>query len=346
MSFTLLSKKLETFCAGLGKNRFFLTAVIYIAIFSFIWNLIALPFNFYLSFIKEHRFGFSNMTTGFWFWTQAKSFFLGLIMFTLTGSAALLAIKKFKFYSVFIVPVGGLIIGLAMTILYPLAILPLFYEIKPVDNHSLEKRIVEVAKKSGVNVDKIFVIKESDYSKHTNAFFVGFGSHKKIYLYDTLIQNNSESEVISILTHEIGHWVYNHNIKGIVSGFLLSLAGFLLIYYCVKRMQTESDYSIGEMHSPSMIPVYLILFTIFSGITGPVENIVSRKMEANADYYSLQITNDPDSFISSEIKLARSNSSRLNKHPFPAFFRDSHPATIERIKMAEMYKKNMIRADK
>jgi len=338
MSFTKLSDKLEKFCAGLSKNRLFLTSVLYIAIIYFFLTVIMLPFNFYFSYISEHNFGFSNMTMGFWFWTRLKSFMLVLIFIPLIGSTALLVIKKFKFYSVFIVPVGGLIIGFVMMILYPLVVLPLFYEIQTIDNPRLEKRIVEMAHKSGVTVDKIYVIKESDYSSHTNAFFVGFGSHKKIYLYDTLIQNNNEQEVISILAHEIGHWVYNHNMKGMIIGFFISLGVFLVMYFCVKKMQAESGFTIGEIYSPSMIPLYFLLFIIFSGFTDPVEMAVSRKMESNADYYALAMTGDPDAFISSEIRIARDNSSRLNQHPLPAFLQSSHPATIDRIKMAENYR--------
>ena len=338
MSFTSLSKKLESFCAGVTGNRLFLTSVLCIVILYSIVAVISLPFNYYLSYLSEHRFGFSNMSMGFWFWTRFKSYIIMLPFISLIGSAALLAIKRFRFHAVFIVPVGGLLIGLAMMILYPLFILPFFYDITTINNPKLEKRIVEAADKSGVKVDKIFVIKESDYSKHTNAFFVGFGSHKKIYLYDNLIKNNSESELISILSHEIGHWKYNHNLKGVVLGFLLSLGVFLVVYYCVKQMQVESKYTIGEMHSPSMIPLYILLFIVFSGITDPIEMAVSRKMERDADYYALTVTGDPDAFISAEIRIARDNSSRLNKHPLPAFFRSSHPITIERIKMAEKFR--------
>jgi STE24 endopeptidase len=338
LSFTSLSKKLEIVCTKLAKNKFFLSSLFFIAVFYFFITAISLPFNFYFSYFNEHRFGFSNMTMGLWFWTRFKSFALTLLFISLTGSLALLVIKKFKFYSVFIAPAGGLIIGLIMIIVYPLAILPMFYEIKGIENPGLEKRIIEIAHKSGISVDKIYVIEESRYSKHTNAFFVGFGNNKRIYLYDTLIQNNSESEIISILTHEIGHWAYNHNLKGAFFGFILSLCAFLAGYYCLKKLLEESEFDCIEMHSPSLIPVYLLLFIIFSTLTNPLEMAVSRKMEREADYYALRITEDPDAFISSEIKIARDNSSRLNRHPVPAFFRNSHPMTIERIKMAERFR--------
>jgi len=341
LSFSPFAKKIELFCARLSKNRLFLTSMLFIAVLYTLITLISLPFNFYFSYITEHRFGFSNMTVGFWLWTRLKSYLLVLAFISLIGSAAIMLIRKLRFYSVFIIPAGGLIIGLVMIIIYPLVILPLFYEIKSIDNPGLEKQIIEAAQKFGVSVDKIYVIKESDYSKHTNAFFVGFGNNKRIYLYDTLLQNNNESEIISILTHETGHWVYNHNIKGVLIGFFSSLLIFIITYYFVKKFLLESGLPLTEMHSPSLIPLYLLFYIIFSGFTKPAEMVISRMMEAQADYYALSITRDPDAFISSEIKIARDNSSRLNDHPLPAFFWNSHPASIDRIKMAEKFKKLM-----
>ena len=346
IAFTSLPVKLEKFCRNLTKQRFFIASFCFIAILYSSAAFLSLPFNFYFSYIMEHRFGFSNMTMGFWIWTWLKSFILEILSFSIIGALALAVIRKFRFYSVFVVPMGGLIIGLTMMVIYPMVILPMFYDIKAIDNPQLEKRVIELAGKTGVSVDKIYVINESDYSKHTNAFFVGFGSHKKIYLYDTLIQNNSESEVISIIAHEIGHWEYNHNLKGVVSGFLLSLCVFMLIYHVIKKMQRESGNSIGEIYSPSMIPLYLVLFLIISSFTNPAENIISRNMEMNADYYALNVTGDSDAFISAEIRLAKDNKSRLNRHPFAAFFRSSHPSAIERIRMAEEYRNSFSRHQK
>jgi len=346
MSLTSLSTRLEKVCETLTRQRFFFASFCFIVILYSSAAFLSLPFNFYFSYIMEHRFGFSNMTMGFWIWTWFKSFILEIFSISIIGALALVVVRKFRFYSVFVVPMGGLIIGLMMMIVYPAVILPLFYDIKAIDNPQLEKRIIELADKTGVSVDKIYVINESDYSKHTNAFFVGFGAHKKIYLYDTLIKNNSEAEVISILAHEIGHWEYNHNLKGVVLGFMMSLFAFMLIYHVVNKMQSEPGNSIGEIYSPSIIPLYLLLFLIISAFTNPAENIISRNMEKNADYYALNVTGDPDAFISAEIRIAKDNKSRLNRHPLPAFFRSSHPAAIERIKMAELYKDSVIRHQK
>ncbi len=339
MFFTNIPRKIEIFCERLSGKRVFVTSIYFAAFLYFIFFFISLPSRIYLTYINEHKFGFSNMTLGHWFWTITKNFLLTLPLISISGALALLAIKKLRIFSVLIVPTGGFIIGLVMIVIYPTVILPLFYQIKPIDNPALEKRIVGLAYKSGITVHNIYVIKESDYSKHTNAFFVGFGDYKKIFLYDTLIDNNNELEIVSILAHEIGHWKYNHNLKGIVSGFVLYMAGFLLIYNCVNLLVNESKSSIRNMYSPSAIPAYLLLFIIFSYLAHPIENSISRKMEIDADYYALEITDDPGSFILSQVGIAKDNNTRLNKNAFYSLFRDSHPVVIDRVKMAERYRK-------
>jgi len=338
LAFTPLSKKIEDLCFSITREKYFLSSILYIVIIYSVLTIIMLPFNFYLSYILEHRFGFSNMTLQFWLITRLKSFIIALLFISLMGTLFLAAIKKFRIYSLFIVPVAGLVIGLFMILIYPIAILPIFYDIKSIDNPSLEREIRTLTQKANIKIDNIYIINASDYSKHTNAFFVGFGTNKKIYLYDTLLKDNSEPEIISILAHEIGHWVYDHNLKGIILGFILYLSVFTAIYFCVKKYLIESDRPSEHIHYPSMIPIYLLFFIIFSSITNPIEMIVSRGMETNADIYSLNITDDPDTFISSNIKLAKNNSSRLNVNKIAAFFRRSHPTTIERIKLGERYK--------
>jgi STE24 endopeptidase len=257
---------------------------------------------------------------------------------SLIGALFLEAVKRFKIYSLFIVPACGLIIGLFMILIYPIAILPVFYDISPIEDTDLKREIIALTQKANIEVDSIYVIKASDYSKHTNAFFVGFGSHKKIYLYDTLLAKNTNPEIISILAHEIGHWAYNHNLKGIMLGFILYLSVFAGIYFCVKKYLDQSKESTQGMHHPSMIPIYLLLFIVFGSITNPIEMTISRKMEINADIYSLNLTDDPAAFISSNIKIAKDNRSRLNVNKIAAFFRRSHPTAIERIKLGERYR--------
>ncbi|HMZ60813.1 MAG TPA: M48 family metalloprotease, partial [Leptospiraceae bacterium] len=102
-------------------------------------------------------------------------------------------------------------------------------------------------------------------------------------------------------------------------------------------LKEETDL-IREFHSVSSLPMFILIFGLVSTVLSPVNAGLSRSMEAEADYEALVLTDDPESFISSEIRLARDNKSRLDSHPLPSFIYDSHPETLDRIEMAVKYR--------
>lgn len=328
--------KLENYLQNFAKDSNVFRDILYFSTLILLQFLIFLPFNYYFGYELEHKFGFSNMSLGFWIWTELKSLFLEFV-FTIPSALVILwVIQKFERFWFWIVPTGGLIFGFFMTLLYPVLILPMFYEVKPIEEGSLKQGILELSHKAEIEFSEINIILESEYSKHTNAFFTGFGKRKKIYLYDTLIQNHSEKEILSVLTHEIGHWKYDHNLWGIVLEFISSLVLFFLLFQFYNTLK-NSKFLILES-SPTNLVVLAFLYQLLSYFLNPLDSTVSRKMELDADKFAIEITSDPTSFIESEIKMAKDNKSLLNPHPWVTFFYSSHPTTLERIQLGESYK--------
>lgn len=337
LAFSPLSARLEDIAKKWSRDREWLTNTLFILTAYTVMTVLFLPLDFYFSYVLEHKFGFSNMTVGAWFFRELKNFLLGAVFMTIAVLPSLWIIRKVQFYWIFIVPTAGIVFGLFMSVLYPVLILPIYYDVEKIQEGSLKTKIMKLAESSKIPVSEIFMIKESEYSNHTNAFFVGFGDNKKIYLYDTLIKKNTEEETISVLAHEIGHWKYNHQIKGIVYEFIFSLIEFGILYFCLKKLKEQTEL-IREFHSVSALPMFILVFGLVSTVVSPLNSWISRSMEAEADYEALVLTDDPESFINSEIRLAKDNKSRLDSHPLPSFVYDSHPETIDRIEMAVKYR--------
>jgi STE24 endopeptidase len=337
--FTKFSESLEQLSDFFAKGKEIAKIFYFISIIYLIYFLMNLPFSFYFGYIIEHEYGFSKMTIGFWLWTKLKTFVISFVGINMAVQAICFAIKKFPFNWIFIIPVGSLIFGMLFTLAYPYTILPLFYDVEPIQEGSLKTKIQNLSEKSGINLSEISIIKESEYSSHTNAFFTGFGSEKKIFLYDTLIEKNTEEEIVSVLGHEIGHWKYNHTLFGVLEGFIEMLLQFLVVYYLLLLIQKEGKIFLKELHSPAVIPIILFLTGLMGTLTTPISSSISRSMETQADKVALELTNDPDSFISSEVKLAKDNKSRLDVHPFVEFYYLSHPKTMDRILLGEEFKK-------
>ena len=292
--------------------------------------LINLPFRYYFSFVLEHKFGFSNLTLKDWLVYNLKQFSVGAVMNLLIISAAYMTFRKAGDAWVWFIPVVLLAFDMILTFLYPYLVLPLFYKKSNFEQGEYTKPIFEVANKAGIKLKKLFQINESKYSKHTNAFFTGFGPEKSIYIFDTLVKNNTPEEVASVVAHEAGHWKHHHVLKGIALGFF----GSFVIAWLIAL--TFPEFSDGLAISEAAgLPLLTFILTVFGFFTTPIESYVSRRMEVTADTFELKTTQKKSVFISSMVRLAKDNKSYLYTDDFLTFWFASHPPMLARIKMAE-----------
>lgn len=252
--FTPLSVKLENYLLRKTNDRFYLSVALFLLILSFAKFLVELPFNFYFGYVLEHEFGFSAMTISDWIIFTGKSLAIGIVIMTLIGLGAAYILRKFQNVWKYLIPLGALILGLLFSVLFPILITPLFYEYHPIEEGNLKHKIVQLCDRAKIEVSEVYVINESKYSGHTNAYFTGWGSNRKIFLYDTLIKNHTEEEVISVLGHEIGHWTHNHQIKDIAISTLETLALCFIVSFIFLKTKREGKIPLKEFYSPSTLP--------------------------------------------------------------------------------------------
>lgn len=334
------SEKLELKIQSLpGSLNLFKVSFVFLSIIYLIDFILELPFSYYFDMIIEKQYGFSNMTISSWIILHLKNFFLGYISILLSGMIIIYVLKLFNKIWIFLIPIISLIFSLVFTIIYPIYITPLYYDLEPIKSESLKEKIETLCKKENIIPESIFVIRESEYSNHTNAYFTGWGSQKKIFLYDTLIEKHTEEEIISILGHEIGHWKLNHQWKDMIWGTLALFLGCGVVQFLFNKAKIEGKMGLMEIYSPSTLPYLYMIFGLLNFIATPIGSYMSRMDEADADRISLELTGDIQSAVSTEIKLARDNKSRLNPHPLVEFYYYSHPKAIDRIISAENFQK-------
>ena len=334
-AFSPLALRLEEYLITKTRDRYYSMVFLFFISFSIFEFIISLPLQYYFGFVLEHQFGFSKMTFGEWILFIAKSALVGLVIGTVLAIGAAFILKTFEKTWKYLIPIGSLILGLVFSVLYPIVITPIFYDYKPIEEGSLKTKIVNLCDHAKIKVENVYVINESKYSGHTNAYFTGWGDNRKIFLYDTLIKNHTEEEVISVLGHEIGHWTHNHELTFLVGNTIEMFLLCLLIGLIFQIAKSGNEFVLKEIYSPSSWPLLFLIVSIAGTITNPFWNTFSRYQEAQADMEALVLTNDKKSFIDTEIKMAKDNKSRLNPHPWVVFYSYSHPKTIDRIKMAE-----------
>ncbi|MFP6887208.1 MAG: M48 family metallopeptidase [Opitutales bacterium] len=295
-----------------------------------------LPFDWFRQFRLEERFGFNKSTLGLWVTDKVKGAVLGFVlMFALIG--VLLWIHK-KLSLIFpetwwLWGFGAFFVfQLLLFALWPMFILPLFNKLEPLEEGELKERLMTLADRAGFRAKTIEVMDGSKRSGHSNAFFTGFGSFRRIVLYDTLIEQMEPEELEAVLAHEIGHYKRGHVPKRLALSALLGLVGFWLIDHLT---QSEWFYEhLGFATAQDRLgPVFLVL-SLASGVftfwLAPLGSILSRKHEYEADAFARDTVGGPDPLISSLRKLHVENLSNPLPHPLFAVVYLSHPTLPER----------------
>ncbi len=171
---------------------------------------------------------------------------------------------------------------------------------------------------------------------HSNAYFTGFGSSRRIVLYDTLLTHheNHPEEIISIIGHEIGHWRYHHILIGLALGTGGLFVALFLLSVILRWAVGRWPFLLSSPADPAGWPLILLLAFLGSWLIMPLENAISRQFERQADWTALELTGQPDVFIAAEKRLAEKNIGNLVPGPIAVFWFADHPPTVERIQMA------------
>lgn len=300
-------------------------------------ELLSVPFSYYLGHVCETRMGFSTMSAGGWVVRHLKLLLIGWVV-TLAGLAFVLWLfRTFPRGWPLVVPFGMMAFEAVMIVIFPLVITPLFYTQEPLPEGPLRQRILAIADQAGVPVEGIFQIDESKYSKHTNAYFTGLFSKKRIVLFDTLIKSHTQDETALIFAHEVGHWKHDHMLIGLSLGLLGTLVACLALWWGFPFFRGESWFGLGELASARNLPFFYVLSIMLNLWGAPIEAQISQHFERQADRASLELTGLKQVFIDAEVRLARDNRSDLLPHPWRVFWLYSHPPAIDRIAMAEEF---------
>jgi STE24 endopeptidase len=223
--------------------------------------------------------------------------------------------------------VSGFSIFMAM--FYTSFLLPLFNKLTPLEDGPLKESIMAYANKVAFPVSNIQVMDGSKRSSKANAFFSGLGPKKSIVLFDTLINEMTQEEILAVLAHEVGHYKHKH----IYKSMLISIVSTGIIFFIFGQIM-NSDILGAVLGTPKSFHIALVVFSMLyspiSLITTPLMNLFSRKNEYEADAYAKQ-SYDAEPLISGLKKMSINHLSNLQPHPYYVFFHYSHPPLSARV---------------
>jgi STE24 endopeptidase len=301
---------------------------------SIVTGVIGLPFSYYSTFSIEERFGF-NKTTKTTFW-------LDLLKGTLLSAALIIPLLALLFWvmrgagPMWWLYAWALFIGfqLLMLAIYPTFIAPIFNKFSPLDKEDTKSAIEGLMKRTDFKSNGLFVMDGSKRSAHGNAYFTGFGKAKRIVFFDTLLEKLSNSEIVAVLAHELGHFKRKHIVKRIVLMAFASLAFFAAVAWTMQQPWLYTSFGFAADTGKTAPGVALILFSMalppLLFWLGPLSAAYSRKHEFEADAYAAQVS-DKNDLIVALTKLYRDNANTLTPDPMYSAYHHSHPPAMIRI---------------
>ena len=305
--------------------------VLFVSGLSLLSSLLSIPFQLYSDFRLEARYGFNRQTPGLWWSDWLKSTLISLLLVVALSAGAFALIQATP--STWWLWVSALItlVSLLMTVLSPYLIEPLFYRMEPLDVAGLRDGIRAMTERAGVHVGRVLKVDASRRSTHSNAYFTGLGRQKRVVLFDTLLSQMSEPQILAVLAHELGHWKKQHVLKRMLAMLVLLFAGAYLGFRLAPSALLPRLVGLTEASFPARLLILSFAASLLLFPLAPLFAAWSRHDEREADRFAVDLHGAPLDLAAALAKLGSENLSNLHPHPLYAAFYYSHPPLAERI---------------
>jgi STE24 endopeptidase len=306
--------------------------LLYLGILCAAREALMLPFEIYHTFVIEHRYGFNRTTVATFVVDRLKEW---LIAGVLMAGFTLIVLSLFEAFGLRAWIIGWVCsaaISILLIYIAPTVILPLFFKLSPVPDGPLRERVFEFSRSQRFPVRELLVIDGSRRSSKANAFFTGFGSNKRIALYDTLINSHTVPELLAVLAHEVGHYKKHHIVRHLLIGQLNLLLLFLGASFCLTRPELFETFGVSTPSYYVGFALYLVLMRPFAVLFGILVNYWSRRDEFEADRFAAEAVGDPNLLIQALKRLSKDSLSNLTPHPLLVGLHFTHPPVLARVK--------------
>ena len=281
--------------------------------------------------------GLSTQSLGSWLWDVARSAGITAIL-TAGGTALLIALVR-RFPSRWWIPgaAGVTAIAIVFTWLGPVVLAPIFNRFDPLAEGSRARdEVVDLGRRAGVEIGEVYRIDASRRGTSLNAYVDGIGSSKRVVLYDTLLADAEREELRSVVAHELGHVAGDDIRRGILYAAIVAPLGLLFVRELVNAICRRTGVDPG---SPAALPAYLLAIALATLLINVPANQLSRKVEAAADDFALELTEDPQALVELQRRLGRANLSDPDPPGVFTTLFGTHPPAVERIGAALAYER-------
>ncbi|MBM7624478.1 M48 family metallopeptidase [Sporohalobacter salinus] len=326
-----LEVKVYNFIANIIDN-FDLKLVIFIFGVTLLYSIYTWIFDYLFSYKLSRKYELSNQTPKEWLLDKVKVFILTNLFLYVAGRAFLTITVWYPDRWWLFFSIGGVLLILVINFIFPVVLLPFFFELTPYPESPLRERLMELFSRVGIEVADIYEFNLSSKMNSANAAVVGMGRTRKILLGDNLQERYTNDEIEAVLAHEIGHHVNGDMFKLL---FIEALSLLFTVFLVSKLWQPATKlFGYTEVYSIISLPLFLLVTGILNWLLSPLGLIFSRLTEKRADNFALQLIDNSDDLATAFVKLADDSLSKLEYNWYDLLFKASHPPIGKRVEKA------------
>jgi STE24 endopeptidase len=300
--------------------------------------ILTLPLDFYQGFVREHAYGLSTQNFTRWFLEE----FVGQMVVVVAGTTALAGVYR-AFYRAprnwWPIATGTAVVFFVIgAILAPVFVAPLFNKYQTVTDSKIREPILALARANEIPVDQVYEFDASRQTTKISANVSGFLNTTRISLNDNLLKRCSLPEIRCVMSHEMGHYVLNHNAKTVrdFAIFIFVAFGVIKVFFDPVLRKWGSRWGVRGIADPAGYPILLLIFSTFVFVFTPLINTVTRNLEREADAFGLNASRESDGMARAALKLGAYR--KLNPRPIEEVIFFDHPSGRARIRMAMDWK--------
>ena len=301
-------------------------------------SILVFPLTVYEDYFREHKYGLATQTFGPWMGDQMKGLGVNLVLGGLLAMLLFGVVRRLPrtWWIWGTVVITGFLIFAALIV--PVFIVPLFNKVTPLNDPKIVDPILSLARANGIPAKDVYQIDASRQTTRMSANVSGFANTMRITLNDNLLRRGSPEEIQAVMGHEMGHYVLNHVYKFIMFFSVLTVLAFAYLQWGLDRTLRRwgEKWQIPGVGDTAVLPLVVLLVSVFGFVLTPVMNTFIRTQEYEADMYGLNTSRQPDGFAQGAIHLGEYR--KMNPGPMEEWVFFDHPSGRNRIYAAMRWK--------
>jgi len=341
--FTPLSRRMRDFGERVSRHKW-LQIGIYAALYVVLTTVLTLPWSAYGGFFREHQYGMSNQTLFAWLTDRFKQLMISLILVPPALAVLYAVVRKSARNWWLWGAVVAMVLLTFQIVISPTYLEPVFNKFYPLAESPLKQQLLSMARANEIPVQQIYEFDASKQTTKVSAQVSGLLGTARVSLNDNLMNRATPEEVQAVLGHEMGHYVLNHQYKGLLALGIIVVVGFAFLSWSFDRMSRRyaQAWGIRGITDVAGLPLLVALFTVYLFVLTPVLKTVTRNMEIEADAFGLNAARQPDGFARAALKV--SDYRKMQPGPLEEAIMYDHPSGWNRIHRAMLWKAENIGA--